>query len=212
MITGKTALIITGIGIGVIVIYVFYLVLRLNCRLDTKLTSTCSNNSPNSDQKRTKRPMRPKRPKRPKRKVKKHPIATCKPGVYGDYATVLVKRLMNTAKKVTSDRGLDEKYYNQLLLAIYHKFQKLNANLINKKELEQSQKFLSEMKQEIKSYENSLKTKSSETNSSETKSEETQSEETKSEVQKGGQFKSTDLARTIKENSYAISQVYPSLK
>lgn len=41
MITGNTALLIAGIGISIILLYIFYLVLRLNCRLDTKLKPGC---------------------------------------------------------------------------------------------------------------------------------------------------------------------------
>lgn len=113
--------------------------------------------------------------------------------MYPDYAERLVRRLMDTAKKVTKGRGQDARYYNHLMVQVYRKFLKLNSTLLNKSELARSRKFLKEIKKEITDYEKKL--------------------------QKGGSQGSVtvavaeeDLARTLNENEQAIYQVYPCLE
>lgn len=211
MITGNTALLIAGIGVSIILLYIFYLVLRLNCRLDTKLKKPCpykeKNGAPANDCPVDKYPepvSKPKSAPKPKpapkpvvpeeeEKEKAHPLMTCSPEMYQDYAERLVKRLMKTAAKVTKDRGQDARYYNRLMIQVYRKFLKLNSTILNKSERMRSRKFLKEIKKEINDYEKKL--------------------------QKGGSWGSAivsvsegDLARTLNENEQAIYQVYPSLE
>jgi hypothetical protein len=174
--TPQNALIITGVGAAIILLYVLYLILRLNCRLDTNIKSTCGKSSPAPAK------------KAPVKAQEEHPVATCKPEVYTDYAEILVKKLMASSKKVTKDRGLGKKYYHQLLLEIYRKFLKLNSTIINKSELGRSKKFLKEIKGEIKEYE--------------------------TELQHGGapqRIDEKDLARILNDNELAIYSVYPTL-
>ena len=210
MISGQTALIIAGVGAAIIVIYMFYLVLRLNCRLDAKAQGgTCSmaSDEPQESQLEAKPPveapeecvMEEEKPTCAVcNKEEKHLAATCKPGVYTDFAGILVQRLMESAKKVTQDRGMDQKYYHYLLRTIYDKFYKLNASIVNQKELEQSRKFLEEIKKEVHSYQVQLQ------------SEPSAEEEAK---QSGGSMSlgQKDVSKIINENEYAIYEVYPSL-
>lgn len=164
MISGKSALIIAGIGSAIIVIYTFYLVLRLNCRLDTKISrSEC-----------------PKCPECPGTKATSNAVAE-------HNATVLVKRLMNSARKATKDRKGSVKDYHSLLQEIYRKFTELNAKIIDKDEQEMSQKFLAEIRKEIK-------------------------EQKGGKAGKVGSVNESDIARVLNENEHAIYQVYPSLK
>lgn len=206
MITGNTALLIAGIGVSIILLYIFYLVLRLNCRLDTKLKKGCpykkkkaapASDCPLDDYPEPAPKPKPKPAPKPAPKLqpeqKNHPLLTCSPPMYPDYAERLVRRLMDTAKKVTKGRGQDARYYNHLMVQVYRKFLKLNSTLLNKSELARSRKFLKEIKKEITDYEKKL--------------------------QKGGSQGSVtvavaeeDLARTLNENEQAIYQVYPCLE
>ena len=133
MLSGRTALIIAGVGAAIIVFYMFYLVLRLNCRLDTKLKggaptscsveqSQCSQQCESDSKCQVSKQVvqEEEEPKKcPGVISTEHAAAECRPDVYVDFAGELVKRLMASAKKVTQDRGLDKKYYNDLLKEIY---------------------------------------------------------------------------------------------
>jgi hypothetical protein len=79
--------------------------------------------------------------------------ANCIPD-YDDAATRLTQSLMTSAKKVTTDQGLDDMYYHQLLAAIYKRFYLLNKTLLDQgKSDEDSLKFLRQLKTEIEKYE-----------------------------------------------------------
>ncbi len=89
----------------------------------------------------------------------------CNPD-YDDAATRLTKSLMTSAKKVTTDQGLDDQYYHQLLSAIYKRFYTLNKTLLQEEESSptpaaalaasrdkiMSLKFLEQLKREIVQY------------------------------------------------------------
>lgn len=89
--------------------------------------------------------------------------AKCTPD-YSDAATRLTKNLMTSAKKVTTDQGLDDQYYHQLLIAVYKRFYTLNKTLLQEeqesvkpsvlnKDKVLSLKFLEKLKKEIIQYE-----------------------------------------------------------
>lgn len=201
MLSGRNALIIAAIGAAIVVLYTCYLVLRLNCRLDTKIrpnapgAGRCSASvqpeQPEPEQPEPEDPeAKPKPEPEPKPQKETHLAARCHLGVYKDYASELVKRLMKSAKHVTKDRAGAEKYYNALLREIYKKFVKLNGKILNKAELERSRKFLEEIRKEVKEYQDDL------------------------ELEGGGigGVSENDIAKVLNANEHAIYRVYPSLK
>ena len=216
----QQSLIIAGIGSGIILTYVLYLIVTMNTgkQLDTRIKSTqkgggvptnkCVPPEPVPVPKCYPAPPKPAPPKpAPKAEAKPEPkpdlclggkepaILGCKPVHFENYAERLTKRLMRCAKKVTKDRGMDKTYYHKLLLEIYKKFVKLNRTLISDTELRRSYKFLRVLKKEIKDYESDMK-----------------------KYQRGGSVSgsspkplSGDIDQVINESESAIYTIYPSL-
>lgn len=114
--------------------------------------------------------------------------STCGPYVSPEeQAEKLVKQLMTSARDITKAKGQNKKYYQQLLRAVYHRFLKLNATVVNRKELQRSRKFLAMIKKQVDKYE--------------------------SELQHGGMspINDTDVDQILDKSEYAIYEVYPSL-
>ena len=211
MLSGRTALIIASVGAAIIVIYMFYLLIRLNCRLDAKIKgATCNMDKTDQENDSPPNPKCFEEGKNEKPKEEKCPCknddklaSPCTPGVFSDFAGVLVKRLMTSAKKVTEDKGLDKKYYNNLLREIYARFYKLNSTIVNERELEQSKLFLDEIKKEIEQYQARLRS-----DSPFKFTRPSQSGGSKEVVMSN---KDEDLSKIINENEHAIYEIYPSL-
>jgi hypothetical protein len=229
MLSGRTALIIAGVGASIIVFYMFYLVLKLNCRLDTKLKGGAPISSCSVDRKQcqeaTGKPQQcgastkvvseadeGKCPKCPGIISNEHAAAECNPDVYIDFAGELVKRLMASAKKVTHDRGLDKKYYNDLLKEIYLKFYRVNAGIVNKEELEKSNKFLKQIQDEVEVYQEHLKGRGKPVLIPIAERIRNYTQEPQ-EPQKGGSsaVDERDISKVINDNEHAIYEIYPSL-
>jgi hypothetical protein len=120
------SLTILAIGVSLIVLYILYLVLRVNCKLDSSLKTAKS--------------------------TVKCPIAELKVD-FKDYADELTTKLMNSVDKVTKDSGKDDKYKHQLLREIYGKFRKLNEDVLPSGESNANRKFLDNIKEQIDEYE-----------------------------------------------------------
>lgn len=230
MLSGRTALIIAGVGAAIVVLYMFYLVLRLNCRLDTKLKggapTSCSAKQERQQcsaqqcqaekesqqcQVSAEESEESKCPKCPGIISTEHAAAECKPDVYVDFAGELVKRLMSSAKKVTQDRGLDKRYYNDLLKEIYLKFYRVNAGIVNKEELVKSQKFLKQIQDEVEIYQEHLKGRGKPVLIP--IAERIRNYNSQNQAQQGGSttVDEKDISKIINENEHAIYEIYPSL-
>jgi hypothetical protein len=180
-------LVILGISFSIVLLYILYLVFRVNCKLDTSI-------KPLSCKTKTRKPVNvDEYPSNPQPQEPQEP--TSLPDCV-DYASDLTKRLMNSAQRITNERGLDDRYRQRLLLEIYQRFTKLNENLIGKHETRLSQRFLDQIKRKIKAYEQQIQ----------------RGEIKVSNIQDGGANLHSDLNRILEESANIVYRIFPGLE
>lgn len=120
------SLTILAIGVSVVILYILYLTIRVNCKLDSSLKTA--------------------------KETVKCPASELKVD-FRDYADELTQKLMNSVDKVTQDSGKGDKYKHQLLREIYDKFRRLNKDVLPSGENVANRKFLDNIKEQIDEYE-----------------------------------------------------------
>ena len=198
--TPRQSIILAYIGLAIIIAYMVYIFIYIFSKSKSAEPSASSNETtdascdmPSSE------------------KLSCPPQVTCQvvkkfiPN-YDDAAALLTKNLMISAKKITTEQGLDDQYYHQLLVAVYKRFYELNKTLLKEesegsvtilpnKDKVLSLKFLEKLKTEIIQYQQD------------------EAETPKPMGQKGGTYivAENDVKRVLNSNEDSICTVYSCL-